>query len=577
MEKIYLSDYELKVFMARRFSNLFFAMLPLVKEEEGGRILAEYKQKFSGKSEPVMISNIALAAWKDKIKSGKCKRILLADDIVVHGRTLNEVYCQLKRWFEEADIKDYKIDVFAYAESEQGLLENMESLKNRKVQKICSEGEWRLISDRIVGSLYLLGQPYTSYVPNMRIEGDSEFGRYIKELLADKNAGFSKQENAELQMYNTNTYIYVSSLEHEPALNFSVRIYEYVDLNEYVFVPMVMLEPVNLQVLREYLKEVSSLIYGLCAEPITDEEEEGISYRLAVYLVSALRGWKYIRESLQFQGQLPAYDKKEEEINFSAVILKEGMECLEESKLDELWGKLCGIYKSAEKIDDIFLGENDIVDLNNEFNDIWKETRNSGNLDRFFGKFLYVNGQLDEQRCQEESEFSQRFMGYPMAMAAKKMKLWNAENWVRAVLNAIDYGKGSIISKVVKGYCFSVLHAGEQNCKYYLNEYFPFLYGLNYIESYARRNGWTSGECGQKRKAYLKKYRGYWKEIGRVCFDSDIVEMERMPVSEKYSEVLENMAWNYFGDETCKEGIRIAKEIIGAKDKIGADELSTNL
>lgn len=579
MEAVFLADYDLKVFMARKFSNLFFAMLPLVEEEEGGRVHEEYKLRFSGKRQPVMISNIALPAWKEKIQKGECKKILLADDIIIHGRSLDEVYRQIKGWFEEKNIKDYKIDVFAYAESETGLLEGVESLEHRVVQKVCTEGEWRVISDRIVASLYLLGQPYTSYVPNMRIKGDSEFGKYIQGLLSDGAGGFLKQENADMQMYNANTYVYVSPQEHELALSFSVRIYEYVDLYEYVFVPMVMLAPVGLQVLEKYLEELKVLVRdGAYRGNISDEAEGGFSYRLAVYLVSALRGWKFIRERLQFQGQIPSFDKREEEVNFASVILKEEMESLPMEGMDGLWSKLCGTYEPAARTNDVFSGEKDIVELDDKFTATWDNIGKLGKLDSFFGNFLYVNGQMDEQCCREaETGVSQRLLGYPVAKVAERMKEWNAAGWVRAVLNAIDYGKGSIVSKVLEGHCFSVIHAGELNNKYYLNGYFPFLYGLNYIESQARREGWAPRECKERRKEFLDAYKKYWKGIGRDCFDSDIDEMESMPVSKKFNEVLENMAWNYLDDGASIECIKIAKEIVGAKDKAGADGLSTNL
>lgn len=169
VEKIYLEDYELKILMARKFSNLFISLLELAMEENGGRVRHIYEEKYGTRGkEPIIISNRALAFMKPKIVSGEIKRILLADDIVIHGRTLNKVYEQLRTWFKDAGIQDYTIEVYAYAESGEGLL-NVPALENRHTEIVCTQAEWHNISNQIVDIFYLMGQPYTSYVPNYRV------------------------------------------------------------------------------------------------------------------------------------------------------------------------------------------------------------------------------------------------------------------------------------------------------------------------------------------------------------------------------------------------------------------------
>jgi len=73
IEEIYLVDYQVKILMARKFSNLFMALLPLVQEEDGGRAQRKYKQKFSdSENEPMVISNRAMAMVREQIKNKKC-------------------------------------------------------------------------------------------------------------------------------------------------------------------------------------------------------------------------------------------------------------------------------------------------------------------------------------------------------------------------------------------------------------------------------------------------------------------------------------------------------------------------
>ena len=49
---------------------------------------------------------------------------------------------------------------------------------HREVEHVCSTGSWRAISNTIVDIFYLSGTCYTSYVPNLRIEKQSEAGSY---------------------------------------------------------------------------------------------------------------------------------------------------------------------------------------------------------------------------------------------------------------------------------------------------------------------------------------------------------------------------------------------------------------
>ena len=115
VKKVYLADYQLKVLMARKFSNMFFALLPLALCENGSNLTYEFGKVFADRDKPVIISDRALILLKEQIKSGKYKKILLADDIIIHGRTLDKIYRLIQSWFEEGGIEDYEIKVFAYA------------------------------------------------------------------------------------------------------------------------------------------------------------------------------------------------------------------------------------------------------------------------------------------------------------------------------------------------------------------------------------------------------------------------------------------------------------------------------
>lgn len=295
IEKIYLGDYHVKILMARKFSNLFMALLPLVQEEDGGRVQREYKRKFSDpKKEPKIISNRAAAMIRGEIKSGKCKRILLADDIIIHGRTLSILYDQLVEWFDENEITDYKIDIVAYGKNSDGLIKNKKFLSNVKAELDCKGREWRAISNMIVDIFYLLGQPYTSYVPNSRIPMKSELGEGISRILGSQNHEFVIQTSADMKAHGVKSFSYIESVSYNFALNCSMRIYVYEKLQQYVLVPMVMLKPVSDEILSGYFDNLSWMMEPVSKEAIDNAGNSLLKYQTVVYLFSALWGQKFV-------------------------------------------------------------------------------------------------------------------------------------------------------------------------------------------------------------------------------------------------------------------------------------------
>lgn len=578
VKEIYLAKYQLKILMARKCSNLFFALLPLARDENGGCVEQLYKKEFSGEERPLIISNRALSMLKKKIQSGTYKKILLADDIIIHGRSLDDIYQLLAGWFKEAGITDYEIDIWAYAESRNGLLKDMESLKKRDVRKVCNEDEWRTISNNIVNILQLLGQPYTSYVPNMKISQDSALGKKMQEMLERENSLFLLQDNAEMKPYQVNSYVYVSSEKFSTALNCSVRIYECSELRQYIFVPMVMLKPITQDELVNYMQLLEDLFDTQeYLETLVHIEEDDILYRTAVYMISALWGWKFIRDELFYSGELPSYDEQEEEVNFVHRILKENVQCdLDTITLNKLLDSINNSYQGDKDWDEILKSEQDFKKLNVAFNDVYKdiygEAEAEGHLKEFFEEFLYRNSELDEQRCKESpisDNERKRLLGYPMVKIAERFQNC-MENWVSAVLSAIDYGKGSIVSRIVKTdkqiYYLSVIHAGEQNYKYFINQYFPFLYGLNFIEHTSCEEMWSLETCNKKKQDFLDQYLKYWAEKQHFYLPRDLDIMKEMTVSAKYGDIIANTAWYYFNSAELNEGICLMQKIISTED-----------
>ena len=143
------------------------------------------------------------------------------------------------------------------------------------------------------------------------------------------------------------------------------------------------------------------------------------------------------------------------------------------------------------------------------------------------------------------------------------------DDWVRALLYAIDFGKGSILSSIMrigeKNYYVSMLHEGEQNYKYLENTYFSFLYGLYRIE-YISGKQRNEGRIKDRKKKFVDAMLQYWKENELFYLNDDISKMEEMCVGAKFENVFVNDVWYNINNDDLKKAISIVNEIVTAEE-----------
>lgn len=612
IRKIYLADFDLKILMARKFSNLFFALLPLAKEEYGGKVDYLYKELVCKRkdnnektAEPVIISNRALDMLKEDIQAGKYKRILLADDIIIHGRTLTMIHDLLKSWLKGVDCE---IKVYAYAENKDGILEDNTFLQERDVHLKCNTAQWRSISNEIVNIFYLLGPPYTSYVPNAIIRMESELGEAITRAVNNPKSGFTCREKIEKTSGLAKCYVYVDKSQdsHKIELSRNIRIYKYPDLGQYIFVPMVMLRPiekVNLQNLMEDDKQEGGLSEWMDKtywQKLSELSGKTIFYQTAVYMISAFWGWQFVEENLNRSMHDMQYDIREEKINFGGRIFNSELICtLDKEGVSKILSDINADYKEQPELRGVFADSaynsktfgadfKDFKDLSEAFNNNLKLFEKNGYADaseyarEIIDRYLYCNGELDEKRCverfksQDENnnlDESRRLIGYPLEKIKKELGE-KMPKWVEMVLAAIDMGKGSIVPKVLnykeKVYFLSVIHAGEQNYKYFEETYFPFLYGLYQLESEAAKTAANEEErqkkCSDWKNKFLELYGIYWTNENYFFLKEDIGKIKEMNMTEKFQEVLNKNVWGYFDEPMLNKAIEITKNIITAEE-----------
>lgn len=592
---VYKSDYDLKVFMARKFSNHYISFLDLAISENGGIVRREFddmmiERRKKGKEKPITISNNALPFVKDLIKKGTIKRVLLLDDLVLHGRTLDSYYEKIKSWFEEVGIKDYTIDVRSYAKSLNSLI-NKESMRLLKAQEIFDDNDWRKTSNQIVDMFYLLGQPYTSYVPNYRIRYDSEEGHLINKIICEGRQDIKKTRYTCLTEDCVDIYTYNKAVESNLVTEFSIRLYDFAGQNEYVAVPMVTLKPLKTQVLFEIFDsykqwivsdELKDKIENIKKNIEYDEKSESDTiesvYRLVVYILSALYGWQVLSQKFNININEIKYDQKEEEYNFYGEVInyKKLTDQLIKKDIDEIFN----FNKSfnEEEFNDECLKDKDIsklIDCYNSIEDEYKQkariySDNKGDGDYDFcryrmERFLNSNGNLDEESY-KESKYNPkhtipRYNGVPVHwLMDSGLEDEKKDSQINSILFVVDLGKGSIVPKCWNGMVLPFLHAGEQNYQFYEEYYFPYIYGLYMIDK-KRKLIKDENEENAKEK-FTTEICKYWDDNEYLYYKKDIDHIKKLNIIKEYSSIISDKIKKYSNTKDCKYAFQVVNSII---------------
>lgn len=567
VERVYLSEYSLKVLLARKCSNLFFALIDLVREEDGGRVRRLYQQKFPEGKEPIVVSDRALCFFMEAIRSGEIKSILIVDDVMIHGTTAQQLFEQIKGLVEE---RECRIDVWSYAANRDEVLQDV--IGKAQVDRLCGTHEWRVITDEIVDIFYLTGHAYTSYVPNVVLKGDSSLRSVMDKFRNDP--AVKKIQNSFQEGAGALLYAWIDTKSWKFSLFRSVRFYRNEALEQCVVVPMVSLMPVREEVLLRYAGILEEFIcpdyfnkvFQICRE---------LSYRAIIYVVSSLWGRIFFEKrggcSLGIE---ELENPREEEVNFGQRILnRERINKLKAEQIEAVMSELEAAYQPVD-LDTLWGLSPDFQILNENMQHIPKQEESEKNPRQILN-FLHSNAEKEEELWEENrhggTEKRVRLDGYPLCCIPGFFKNQSKEDILMQVLCAIDLGHGSIITKAYKTendtYYVSLLHSGERNYKYVEMRYFPFLYGLFEIEKNMRK------EQGKYKHMFMEEYI---KKSGENCTEyvrKDLNKLCGINVTEAYKSVLIRDSWNYFDQDALRSAIDMADEVLQNK-KMGNEVIN---
>lgn len=144
--KIFKEECDYIILMSRR-CQVLYQLFEMISEYDGRAMYTK----------GLILSDKALPFYWDRIKDGS--KIAIVDDIIVHGRTISEIYDVVSNLGKNIDVR-----LFGYmAEQEIDCISD-EARERLTVSYSASTNEWRKLSGKIVDCIQVSNVPYTSFV-----------------------------------------------------------------------------------------------------------------------------------------------------------------------------------------------------------------------------------------------------------------------------------------------------------------------------------------------------------------------------------------------------------------------------
>lgn len=448
------SSYEIKILMARRFFDIYCAFEEII----------DYLYEGTVQTVGQVVTNLSMVLLEGELRG---KKILVVDDIILHGRALNDVYLYLR---DVCGCSVEDIDFKVFVRNEDKKLIESRAFDRLEVEKILDNSRWRSLSGGIINALIITGQPYVSYLPyaefDMESEAAGQIGRWMEK------AEVEDITSCEQRYYGVQSLLWVPQ-ETDPVRNhfsFSsqimVRIYRYERLSKLVILPYVFLKPLYMEGAREFagMAEREYLRY------VWDKAELGKG-RQKQYSPEA---GKYICSIMTYLSSIALGDLFLEKCSVSQaewidIVENIGLGCkntLTREKENELLAMLnrnryCW-FRQNDAAEDTVLEDALIKDVREEALKSGRDGKNSINW--FMDHYLPLRGRQDEKRA-ERNEDRMPGLGL-MALAQICGTDFQKEMWEK-IIKVIDSGRGTLMLSLRKmsggNMIDSLILPGEQN------------------------------------------------------------------------------------------------------------------
>ncbi len=580
VEELYLMDCDLLILMARKFFNLF-CVFHEINCQKYERLEIPYQQ------EKKIITNRALPLLRHELQNHRFQKIVIADDIIIHGRSIREVYDEVAGLCPEAETL-----LISYIRNDQET-STYEDIMGKMRSRYLGEtyDEWRELSDEIVNIFYMSGRPYISYLPYFTL--DIEWERLMDKL---RHGECLPIQNEDMKKYRVEAWMYTGrELDIFQNLKIcsisTIRFYYYQELDKVIAVPYFCLDVVEGKLLEKISDFVRKKYFTQEYQKLA-EQNSGADEMRAMELEYTLSAWMCMYAFDLLGIQTDTWHKEIERYNFCETLLPAQMlsdqkipERLEE--IEKIGGQICP--ENLESNSDIQI----LLKKYRELKEVYKKhlprlrkmsAWTGGPTDyvqRFIDNYLVVNGGIDEERCKNNHIEKKRLFGIPLSGLLNDMSefLWslNGEEVSRsrclnqsfaAVLKAVDSGKGSIVTKEAGRdapgwFSESVIYAGEQNYKFYENTNFPIMYGLYLIEQESGRQN-AFEKIKDRKEQMVDNFAQYLEGENIFYIKEEMQQIADSDISSNYKKFLQNSYEKYYGNQVLAQAVQMALNICGS-------------
>lgn len=428
------SDYNIKILKARRFYVLYHVFDDIIN--------CLYKKSVITVGK--IVSNYALPAIKDELKDAK---ILLVDDVLLHGRAMEDVYNYL---INECHCDKDRIDLKVYLRNEDRNL--VFRKKNIVSKQSVHDQNWAWMSCSFVDTFLIAGRPYISILPYFKISA-------ARKEVADKIhmiIDHSSSATTDVQKYNGGKlWIYMKDSSTQYFEQVFIRIYECADESEYLFVPYMFLKPMSKDIIINLIKDLLSYDVLDFVSPSflksgfnnLAEKDYIYLYNILTYIGSKTIGMEMI-DSIEGQQYVKWDDSVEKDGIYCNVNIRKDMTPL-----------IMNIFKGTNVVAEDYpqnIEETDVDEIVEK-----ASQKNDQSIRYFLDMYLSYSGKKDKELADNDQN---RMNGLRFSRLMKHLDYEkNKKKFWCEIVKAIDLGKGTIIaSKSKSGFYENLLFAGEQ-------------------------------------------------------------------------------------------------------------------
>lgn len=417
-------------------------------------------------------------------------KIAVIDDILIHGRTLNKIYSELKN-------KNYNVDLYAFCknitkeEKKDGgnqLLATLDNIKSRTTAYVmCDEFDWKYISKLIMQGFWSINTPFLSYSPFLRLNSTGcnilkkNLKKFVYETFQNHRQEFFGQKMTYTYMGNC---IKVKDLE-----GFCFGVFQTNNKFECAnFLPFTFFDNSSLKKIVSRNK-ISINIGGIDYPFLLDEKE--INYKFISSLFSTLYLSAIVKQCnlkndkhfiIDWENVISSFGKKHCDylklVFFKSLLVDDNFLGKENSLyFNEKPIENSGIQKKLYKELGLILNSDVVKNYSSKQQEKYElYLKNCNYLKNTIARYLKFNGNEDEKNLPVSSNRIEGMRVYDLITSINQYTKISIFDIITSLMQHYFIGTATIAVETKYGMNSLYYHAGEQSFKCIIKEFVPLVY-----------------------------------------------------------------------------------------------------